>query len=146
MEMPKKMIYHEVVGTIVNPAVKKGNTIQVACGLGDGPSASYASKDISNIAANIGTSMAVRGFMKNIDHVDFNSVWTFAVDKDTWVCGGISSNGSSVLDQYRNMKMLFDWELTPSSANLDIFYFPWKNGEGMQIDLRVYMKKGIAVR
>jgi len=128
-EMPKKMIFNEVVGVIVNPAVKEGHRIKVACGLGDGPSASYASKDISNIAANIGTSMAIRGFMKNIDHVDFGSVWTFAVDEDTWVCGGISSNGSSILDHYRKIKMLQDWELTPSSANLDISYFPWKNGE-----------------
>lgn len=128
-KMPERSVFNQPVGVITNTAVKGGENILVACGLGDGPSASYASKDVSNLAANIGTSMAVRGFMNNIDHVDFSSVWTFVVDPETWVCGGISSNGSSVLDHYRNMKLLQDWELNPAKANLDIYYFPWKNGE-----------------
>ncbi|MFT4143645.1 MAG: FGGY family carbohydrate kinase [Mobilitalea sp.] len=128
-EMPKIVRYNEPVGPINNPKIKLNNKIIISCGLGDGPSASYASKDVSNIAVNIGTSMAVRGFVEDVKEIDFKSVWTFVVDENTWVSGGISSNGSSVLDHYRNIGFMKDWELTPSIADNNVFYFPWNHGE-----------------
>jgi gluconokinase len=128
-DMPIMKRFNEQVGIITNPLVISDHPIKVACGLGDGPSASYASSDVSRIAANIGTSMAVRGFVKDISHIDFSKVWAYAVDEDTWVAGGISSNGSSVLDHYRNIDMLKDWELNPKIADDDVMYFPWNHGE-----------------
>lgn len=128
-DMPIMKRYNEEVGVINNPAVETNQPIIVACGLGDGPSASYASRDVSKIAANIGTSMAVRGFVNDVSNIDFNKVWTYAVDENTWVAGGISSNGSSVLDHFRNIDMLKDWELNPAIANEEVLYMPWNHGE-----------------
>lgn len=128
-EMPEIKKYNDPIGMINHPDINQVYPIQLACGLGDGPSASYASSGTSKIAANIGTSMAVRGFVNDISKIDFKKVWTYAIDEDTWVVGGISSNGSSVLDHFRKIEILKDWELNPSAADNNIRCYPWKYGE-----------------
>ncbi|MFS0779953.1 FGGY-family carbohydrate kinase [Neobacillus sp. 3P2-tot-E-2] len=128
-DMPEIKKFNHSVGMIVHPEIHVDYPIYLACGLGDGPSASYASSGTSSMAANIGTSMAVRGFVKDISKIDFNKVWTYVVDEETWVVGGISSNGSSVLDHFRKIDILKDWELDPSNADNSIMVYPWKYGE-----------------
>lgn len=128
-DMPEIKKFNQSVGMISHPEIQVDYPIYLACGLGDGPSASYASSGTSSMAANIGTSMAVRGFVKDISKIDFNKVWTYVVDEETWVVGGISSNGSSVLDHFRRIEILRDWELDPTNADNNVMVYPWKYGE-----------------
>ncbi|KRM87423.1 FGGY family carbohydrate kinase [Lacticaseibacillus thailandensis] len=128
-DMPELYKFNAPVGEVINPKVKQESPIMVACGLGDGPSASYASAGTSSLAANIGTSMAVRAFVNDISKIDFHRVWTYAVDDNTWCVGGISSNGSAVLDHFRDVNVVKDWTVSPNKANNTIKFFPWKYGE-----------------
>ncbi|MFC6177652.1 FGGY family carbohydrate kinase [Companilactobacillus huachuanensis] len=128
-EMPKLVKFNDPVGVTNNPKIIQSDPITIACGLGDGPSASYASAGTSSMAANIGTSMAVRAFVHNIDGIDFHRVWTYVVDNNTWCVGGISSNGSAVLDHFRDVDVIKDWEVKPETADQKVKFFPWKYGE-----------------
>lgn len=127
--MPQVVQYNTPVGKVIDSRLAHLPEITVMCGLGDGPSASYASRDISSMAANIGTSMAVRGFVQDITTIDFAKTWVYAVSDQEWVAGGISSNGCAILDQFRAMGVLKDHELDMSQADQTLFFYPWEYGE-----------------
>lgn len=128
-KMPKVLKYNEVAGEVTHPDLKHLAPIKVMCGLGDGPSASYASRDISSMAANIGTSMAVRGFVNDIEMIDFSKTWVYSVSDSEWVAGGISSNGCAIFDEFRKMGTLVDSELNIKKADESLLFYPWKYGE-----------------
>lgn len=104
----------------------RGESIVVVPGLGDGGSASYACKAVSEVAANIGSTMAARELSPVIRHSSPDRTWTFVVDENRFVNGGISSNGGSVLDWARRTKWAID-EVRVSQGGER--FFPWLHGE-----------------
>lgn len=102
-----------------------GETLVVP-GLGDGVSASYACKDVSSFCGNVGTSMAARVITPRIDQASGVSVWTYAIDDETYATGGISPNSCSVFTW--SGKLGFD---IAEEACLDdsLLFFPWIHGE-----------------
>ncbi|MFC7581700.1 FGGY family carbohydrate kinase [Schaalia naturae] len=127
--MPEVVAFNQTVGPITHEGLTDLGTIQFATGLGDGPSASYATYGIANITANIGTSMAVRSFVTDVSNLDFSKVWTFEIASGMWVAGAISSNGCAVLDKFQDIGFLHENEIDPSRVDNSIQFFPWENGE-----------------
>ena len=121
-EMPQLARHNTVAGR----TKVKGESIVVVPGLGDGGSASYACKSVSEVAANIGSTMAARELSPVIRHSSPDRTWTFVVDESRYVNGGISSNGGSVLDWARKAKWTIDdVKVGPGGER----FYPWLHGE-----------------
>jgi gluconokinase len=103
-----------------------GESILVVPGLGDGGSASYACKAVSEVAANIGTTMAARELSPVIRHSSPDRTWTFVVDESRFVNGGISSNGGSVLEWARRTHWAIDDVRVKQGGER---FYPWLHGE-----------------
>jgi len=128
-EMPEIKRYNTVVGYLNIPGSGLSNTkIPIVTGLGDGMSASYACRDLSKICANLGTSMAARAFVdrENLNYSD--KTWAYVFDEKTYIVGGISSNGCSVLNWLENLK-LYNSEDTIETDKNGVMFFPWLHGE-----------------
>jgi len=121
-DMPRLLRHNTAIGE----AKVNGESILVVPGLGDGGSASYACKAVSEVAANIGSTMAARELSPVIRHSSPDRTWTFVVDEKRYVNGGISSNGGSVLDWARRGKWSID-EVRVSQGGER--FFPWLFGE-----------------
>ena len=121
-EMPRLLRHNSAVGE----TKIRGESISVVPGLGDGGSASYACKAVSEVAANIGSTMAARELSPVIRHSSPDRTWTFVVDESRYVNGGISSNGGSVLEWARKAGWAID-EVTVRRGG-ERFY-PWLHGE-----------------
>ena len=121
-DMPRLQRHNTPVATVKI----KGESILVAPGLGDGASASYACKAVSDIAANIGSTMAARELAPIIRHDMLERLWTFVVDESRYVNGGISSNGGSVLEWARKTKWSIDEVQVRQGGER---FFPWLHGE-----------------
>jgi gluconokinase len=104
----------------------RGESITVVPGLGDGASASYACKSVSEVAANIGSTMAARELSPVIRHSSPDRTWTFVVDESRYVNGGISSNGGSVLEWARRAKWAIDDVRVSQGGER---FYPWLHGE-----------------
>jgi gluconokinase len=121
-EMARLVRHNSAVGeTKIN-----NESITVVPGLGDGGSASYACKAVSEVAANIGSTMAARELSSVIRHSSADRTWTFVVDESRYVNGGISSNGGSVLEWARKAGWAID-EVTARHGGER--FFPWLHGE-----------------
>ncbi len=121
-QMPRLVRHNAIAGT----AKVKSESLVVVPGLGDGGSASYACKSVSEVAANIGSTMAARELSPIIRHSSPDRTWTFVVDESRYVNGGISSNGGSVLDWARRAQWTIDEvKVGPGGER----FFPWLHGE-----------------
>ncbi len=121
-EMPRLLRHNTVVGE----AKIKGESVVIVPGLGDGGSASYACKAISEVAANVGSTMAARELSPVIRHSSPEQTWTFVVDESRYVNGGISSNGGSVLEWARKVKWAIDEVEVRHGGER---FYPWLHGE-----------------
>lgn len=126
-QLPKIMKHNEVCGKI-RPELFPDLAMDavVVPGLGDGASASYACREISNFCGNIGTSMAARVITDKIDAESGVAVWTYAIDDQTYVTGGISPNACSVFTWAGRLG--FDLAET-AGGNKDLLFLPWIHGE-----------------
>lgn len=96
--LPLAIQHNRVAGTIRNPRIKtNGAIVSVAPALGDGPSASYACKDLSNMCCNVGTSSAVRTITSDSACYTDASLWRFALDDEAMIVGDISASCCSVI-------------------------------------------------
>ncbi len=100
----------------------------VVPGLGDGPAASFACRSISNFCGNLGTSMAARVFSEKPDMEEEHGLWNFAVDRNTFITGGISSNSCTVFHWAERMGINIGSSI---SNTKDVMFFPWIHGERM---------------
>jgi len=123
-QLPKLELHNKIVGE----AQFKGESIAVVPGLGDGASANYACKEISSLAANIGTTMAARELSSIIRKDPSARIWTFIVDESRYVNGEFSLNGSSVLNWARREKWPIDDVCVKHGGER---FFPWFYGERM---------------
>lgn len=128
-DVPKIVEFNQAIGTITHESLQDMAPMVFATGMGDGPSASYATYGITKITANLGTSLAVRAFVTDPSNLDFSSVWCYAVREGLWVAGAISSNGCIVLDKFRQLGVLRDSEVDPATVDASIQFYPWENGE-----------------
>lgn len=121
-DMPRLLRHNAAVGE----AQIRGESVVIVPGLGDGGSASYACKAISEVAANIGSTMAARELSPVIRHSSPERTWTFVVDESRYVNGGISSNGGSVLEWARREKWAIDEVEARQGGER---FYPWLHGE-----------------
>lgn len=127
--LPKLMNHFDQIGKIdaeLFPNIYP-QTIIVP-GMGDGPSASFACKGISNLCGNLGTSMAVRAFVTEPDLNEEHGLWNFAVGKNRYITGGISSNACSVLNWSESIGIKND---DIKLIESEVMFFPWIHGERM---------------
>lgn len=125
-KLPEAVLAHTVVGKL-RPGLFPGceNSILVP-GLGDGPSASFACRDLSDFCGNLGTSMAARVFTKEPDISKESGLWNFAVDDETYLSGGISPNACQIFTWIDKM----GWPLFPEiNASNGVIFLPWLSGE-----------------
>ena len=94
--------------------------------LGDGISASYACSNLSKICGNLGTSMAVRTVSKKENEECRSLLWTFALDEERYITGGISSNSCSVFHWADRLGIKSDKGIQQTG---DVMFFPWIHGE-----------------
>ncbi len=125
-KLPDPMLAYDTVGTIKKGLFPGCENIVVVPGLGDGPSASYACKDLSNFCGNLGTSMAARVFTTEPDLSGKSGMWNYGVDAEKYLAGGISSNSCSVLDWARDRGLTIS-----GSKSGEVQFFPWLYGERM---------------
>ncbi|RGX52808.1 hypothetical protein DWV16_17690 [Anaerotruncus sp. AF02-27] len=128
-ELPKALPHNASVGTLrrdLLPGLREG--ILLVPGLGDGPSASWACRDVSNFCGNVGTSMAARVFTGEPDLCETHGLWNYAVDAATYLTGGISSNSCSVLNWAQRFGLDVD---APLADTNDVIFLPWLHGERM---------------
>ena len=121
-ELPR-LEYHNVA---VGETTINGQTILVVPGMGDGISASYAGKDTSEVAANVGTTMAARELSTTVRHNALDKLWTLIDDKTRYVNGAISSNGGSVLNWARKSNWPIDDVRVQQGGER---FYPWLHGE-----------------
>lgn len=128
-KLPEVLPHDKPVGKI-KPGLFPGvySETLVVPGLGDGPSASFACKGISNFCGNLGTSMAARVFTRKPDLLPEHGLWNFVVDDDTFVTGGISSNSCTVFHWAERMGIKIGSSI---SDTRDVMFFPWIHGERM---------------
>ena len=120
-DMPKAERPDHVAGYITNPEIDtRGLKIAVCPGIGDGPSASYACKKISNIACNVGTSTAVRALTHDEGSMPLRKLWRYSMDDGYHAVGNISAFGCAVIDRARDLGMLED--VTEDSGSHILFY------------------------
>lgn len=100
----------------------------VAPGLGDGPAASFACRDVSPFCGNLGTSMAARVITDTPDFSEENGLWNYAFDDTLFATGGISSNACSVLHWAGDVGLAPGEKLWDSR---EVQFFPWLHGERM---------------
>lgn len=127
--LPKAVPYSVPVGPIDTELLPGFHAI-LTPGLGDGPSASFACRDVSCLCANLGTSMAVRVITDKPDFSDENGLWNYAFDDTLYTTGGISSNSCSVFhwgDQF-DLRTEAPEDLVDTH---DVMFFPWLHGERM---------------
>ena len=122
---PKILAHNEGIGpAVAGPFAAAG---LVSPGLGDGPSASYACRDISSTCGNLGTSTAVRRIAESLEGAQAESLWRFRLSQSQYVYGAISANGCGIIDWSRAQLQ------SPGSSSLpgatDPLFFPWMNGE-----------------
>jgi gluconokinase len=74
--------------------------VQLVVGGGDGPLASIGvgAFDSSTLAINVGTSAAARMIISEPQVDPEGRLWTYAVDEDLWVIGGMVSSGGMVYE------------------------------------------------
>ncbi|TVQ98701.1 MAG: hypothetical protein EA403_13975 [Spirochaetaceae bacterium] len=122
---PRIQAHNEGIGPVVpGPCASAG---LVAPGLGDGPSASYACREISSTCGNLGTSTAVRRIAESLEGAQAESLWRFRLSATHYVYGAISANGCGIIDWSKS-------KLQSSGASsllgaTDPLFFPWMNGE-----------------
>lgn len=121
-EMPRLLRHNSAIGE----TKIRGESLIVVPGLGDGASASYGCKTVSEVAANIGSTMAARELSPVIRHSSADRTWTFVVDEERYVNGGISSNGGSVLEWARKARWGIDEVLVRQGGER---FYPWLHGE-----------------
>jgi gluconokinase len=73
---------------------------QLVIGGGDGPLASIGvgAYDSNSLAVNVGTSAAARSTISEAKVDPEGRLWTYVVDEDLWVIGGVVSSGGMVYD------------------------------------------------
>lgn len=127
-DMPQLKKHNTPVGNMkISGKNFNGDNIVVAPALGDGMSASYACLDISKLCVNIGTSLAARAFVGEEEIKEKNRfLWTFAVDEKSYIRGGISSNGCSVLNWAQTIGLSGGEDSGQSDT---VMFFPWLHGE-----------------
>jgi gluconokinase len=125
-DMPVAKKHYEPAGMLKNNLmIGLGVEASLVPGLGDGPSASYACRPISDVCCNIGTSMAIRTISGIENRKTTRELWVFAYDDDSDVIGGISSNGCSIFAWADGI----GWNVD-STAGIDgVMFFPWLHGE-----------------
>lgn len=127
-EMPEIKRYNTVAGYLNIPGSALSNTkIPIVTGLGDGMSASYACRDLTKICANIGTSMAARAFVDKGSLNYSDKTWAYVMDEETYIVGGISSNGCSVLNWLEALKLYNEEKIETRRSGA--MFFPWLHGE-----------------
>lgn len=100
-DLPDVAPHDEVAGT-VRRELGFRDPFSVVPGLGDGVSASYRSAEKAETAANLGTSVAVRSLGPAPAHSGKQSrEWSFRLDRDRVVTGGISRAGFGVIERFR---------------------------------------------
>jgi gluconokinase len=73
---------------------------QLVIGGGDGPLASIGvgAYNSNNLAVNVGTSAAARSTISEAEVDPKGRLWTYVVDEDLWVIGGVVSSGGIVYE------------------------------------------------
>ena len=121
-DMPKAAKPDYNAGYITNPEINtRGLSIMVCPGIGDGPSASYACKTISNIACNVGTSTAVRALTHDERSMTLKKLWRYSMDDGYHAVGNISAFGCAIIDRARDLGMLED---VTEDSKTDILFYP----------------------
>lgn len=127
--MPQVRSHNTSIGEVKIPlSCRDGQDIALAPGLGDGISASYTCRGLTQICANVGTSLAARAFVGS-PVPGCEELWTYVVDEERYVLGGISSNGCSVLNWARKWGFKLEEAELGESKKGDLFFFPWLHGE-----------------
>ncbi len=98
----------------------------VVPGLGDGPSASYACRQLGLFCGNLGTSMAARIFTESPDLSSGSPLYTQAIDDEWYITGGISSNACSVFSWARQLGFDTGSSLRDTGH---LQFIPWLRGE-----------------
>ncbi|MBY7142289.1 gluconokinase [Virgibacillus sp. NKC19-3] len=142
----RKQLAQIVPPTKVLPALKPNVAEEIGIdaqvpfviGAADGQLANLGSGAISpgEVAVSVGTSGAIRQFMKGASVNDKHETFTYAFTDDTSIIGGATNNGGIVLQW---LKDLFDFqgshdELTDMAKKVDpgaagIIFLPYVNGE-----------------
>lgn len=125
-DLPLALPHNKAVGKISLQGFENDDII-IAPGLGDGPSASYACKEISSLCGNIGTSMAIRTITKNPDFSYGSGLWNFAFDDEYFATGGISSNACKVFHWLEDINQGRPGDTLPDAH--EVLFFPWLHGE-----------------
>ena len=121
-DMPRAAKPDYVAGYITNPEINtRGLKVAVCPGIGDGPSASYACKEISNIACNVGTSTAVRALTHDEKSMTLKKLWRYSMDDGYHAVGNISAFGCAIIDRARDLGMLED---VKEDSKTDILFYP----------------------
>lgn len=125
--IPKIQKHNEVSGKLQSNLVG-GIPVStwIVPGLGDGISASFACSDVSHFCGNLGTSMAVRVITNHIDEYSGVSVWTYAIDDESYATGGISPNSCSVFTWSEKIGFEISQEVNKDKS---LLFFPWIHGE-----------------
>lgn len=130
-DLPKVIRHNEIAARVLPEAFEgaSGDTVVVP-GLGDGPAASYACKDVSGFCGNVGTSMACRVFTSQPDLTKADEMWIYGVSAQPklFIAGGISSNGCTVFHWGEKMGIE---RLDALRDTGDLMFLPWINGERM---------------
>lgn len=121
MPLAKKPSFN--CGLITNPEIHFGDQeIIVAPGIGDGPSASYACKNLSNIACNVGTSTAVRALTHDEASMPLKKLWRYSFGENNYhAVGNISPFGCAIIDRARDLGML---EGVSENSKTDLLFYP----------------------
>lgn len=128
-QLPRALRHDEAAGWL-RPQLSAGPSVRtvVVPGLGDGPAASLACREVSNFCGNLGTSMAARVLTEQPDFSDDHGLWNYAVDDRLYAVGGISSNSCTVLHWAERLGL----PLTAAAADPgQVRFFPWLHGERM---------------
>lgn len=125
--LPEAVPHDTNIGEVILPEFHHEHII-VAPGLGDGPSASHACRNTSDLCGNLGTSMAVRTVTKKPDFSSKSGLWNFAYDDEYFVSGAISSNACTTFHWLKKFGIEIN-EKTLLSDPGEIRVFPWLHGE-----------------
>lgn len=125
-QMPKLFRHDMPFGTLHSQITRCETTTVVVPGLGDGPSASYACRQIGLFCGNLGTSMAARIFTNSPDLSSQSPLYTQVIDEELYITGGISSNACSVFTWSNNLGFQTASQLKDTK---DLQFIPWIHGE-----------------
>jgi gluconokinase len=132
--LPRIVRHNVPVGELSIGGLSQKTPILLAPGMGDGPSASYATTDVSPILSNVGTAFSARSTAgkEKIDQMNFPDAknYYYMLREDLWLVGGLSSNGCNVLNAWKDLGFPRSYEeVDVVEDGKDIVYFPWKAGE-----------------